>query len=233
MTAAAAGGLFTSVFSLTCRYMRHGCRWHFRGPVDDVLSGKEQFVLTGWHQDVLPFFPYLANFTHLEKRRRPVMLASRSFDGEITERAMRPFGYDFVRGSTGKKGARAALRGLLRASKEGRDVVMIGDGPGPPAHVLQSGPVYIARESGVPLYVARAWARPHHIIGSTWFKMAVPLLRSDVAVFSAGPIDVSGDLEEARQRAEDALHRLGVEADAHLFLRPRVTGGVRWVDRAV
>jgi hypothetical protein len=213
--------------------MRHSCRWHFRGPLDGLLPGEKQFMLAGWHQDVLPFFHYLANFTHLEKRRRPVALSSYSFDGEITARAMRPFGYDFLRGSTGKKGARAALRGLLRMLRAGRDVVTVADGPGPPAHVFSPGPIYLARRSGVPLYVARVWVRPQYILASTWCKLVVPLPRADVAVFSAGPIDVSGDFEEARQRAENELHRLGEEADAHLFLRPRVTGGIRWVDRVV
>lgn len=213
--------------------MRHSCRWHFRGPLDGMLRGEEQFILAGWHQDVLTSFHYLVNFTHLEKRRRPVALSSRSFDGELTARAIRPFGYDFLRGSAGKKGAFGALRGLLRALKAGRDVVMVADGPGPPAHVLKPGPIHLARRSGVPLYLARMWVRPQHILASTWCKLVVPLPRAHIAVFSAGPIDVSGEFEDARQRAENELHRLGDEADAHLFLRPRVTGGVRWVDRVV
>ena len=233
MLSAAVGGLTTAVFSLTTRHVRHACRWHFRGPLDGVLRSGEQFLLAGWHQDVLALFHYLTSFTHLEKRRRPVMLASRSFDGDLTERTMRPFGYDFVRGSAGKKGGRAALRGLLRALSAGRDVVMIADGPLPPPHLMRPGPVYLARRSGVPLYLVRAWVRPHHIWGGTWFKMAVPLPRCDIAVFSAGPIDVGGDFEQARRHAENELRRLGEEVDAHLFLRARVTGGVRWVDRAV
>jgi hypothetical protein len=36
--------------------------------------------------------------------------------------------------------------------------------------------------------------------------------------------------EDARARAEGALNALCVEADAHLYLRSRVTGGIRLCD---
>jgi hypothetical protein len=63
--------------------------------------------------------------------------------------------------------------------------------------------------------------------------MAVPLGRAHLACLSAGPIDVSGTLEEARTRAETALARLCEEADALLYLRRRVSGGVRLASRPV
>jgi lysophospholipid acyltransferase (LPLAT)-like uncharacterized protein len=233
VAAHAAGGLSALIFGLSGRHVRHACRWHFRGPLDDVLRSREQVIVATWHQDVVAFFHYLSMFTAFEKRRRITMMSSRSFDGEVTKSILQVWGYEFVRGSAGKAGSRAALRGLLRAMKNGRDVALIADGPGPPPYRMRKGPIFLARSTGVPLYVARAWTRPQLILARTWFRMALPLPRSDVALFSAGPIDVGGPFEEARLRAEKELRRVGEEADAHLYLRAKVRGGIPLGARAV
>jgi lysophospholipid acyltransferase (LPLAT)-like uncharacterized protein len=227
-----AGGV-TAVFGLTTRYLRHSCRWHLGGPLHAALAEGKPLIVASWHQDALLFFHYLANYTRLEARRPFVMLASRSFDGEVTERIMRPWGFRFVRGSFGRAGGQAAVRGLLRALAAGERVAVVADGPRPPAAVMRRGAAFLARESGVPLYVARAWARPQVLVPRTWFRLAVPLPRAHVACLSAGPIDVSGTLEEARSRAEGELRRLCEEADAFLYLRRQVAGGVRLAARPV
>ncbi len=229
----AIAGVATALSGLTIRYLRHSCRWHLGGPLHAALAEGRPLIVASWHQDVLPFFHYLVNYTRLEARRPFTMLASRSFDGEVTERIMRPWGFRFVRGSFGRAGGSAAARGLLRALKAGERVAIVADGPRPPAGVMRRGAAYLARESGAPLYVARAWARPQVLIPRTWFRMAVPLPRAHLACLSAGPIDVSGTLEEARTRAEGELRRLCEEADGLLYLRRRVSGGVRLAARPV
>lgn len=233
MALAAVGGGVTALFGLTTRYLRHACRWHLGGPLHEALRDGRPLIVASWHQDVVPFFHYLANFSRLEGNRPFRMLASRSFDGDVTERIMRPFGFRFVRGSFGKAGGSAAAKGLLRALAAGERVALVADGPLPPAGVMRKGPVYLARESGVPLYLARAWARPQILVPRTWFRMALPVGRAHIACLSAGPVDVSGTLEEARARAEGGLRRLCEEADALLYLRPEVRGGVRLADRPV
>jgi lysophospholipid acyltransferase (LPLAT)-like uncharacterized protein len=230
--ARAVGAFTTALFTFTARHARHACRWHLRGPLDAAVRSGAPFVLAAWHQDVLPLFHYLA-LHHIERPGRYLMMSSRSFDGEVTERVLRPFGFDFVRGSAGKEGARTALRELQRAARAGRRIVLIADGPVPPPYRLRPGPVQVARHSGLPLFVARAWSRPQQVVPRTWFRMTIPLPRSDIAVFSAGPIDVGGEFEEARSRAEAALHELGRQVDGHLYLTPRPPPGVRFEERAV
>jgi lysophospholipid acyltransferase (LPLAT)-like uncharacterized protein len=228
--AALAGGL-TALFGFTTRYLRHSCRWHLGGPLHEALAAGEPLIVASWHQDVFPFFHYLANHARLEARRPFVMLSSRSFDGEVTARIMRPWGFRFVRGSFAQSGGGTALLGLMRVLEAGQRVAIVADGPRPPAGILRPGPVYLARETGVPLYVARAWARPQVLIPRTWFRLALPLPGARLACLSEGPIDVSGSLEAARARAEAALHGLCEEADAMLYLRPRARGGVRLAAR--
>jgi len=227
LLAYAAGGFSAGFFGMTVRHARHDSRWHLHGPLDDVLRADKPLILAAWHQDVLPLFHYLVTYTKLERRRRFAMLASRSFDGELTERFLRPWGLRFVRGSAGKAGGHAALRGLQRALEAGDSALIIADGPQPPPYVMRAGPIYLARETGVPLYVVRAWARPQFLLAGTWFRMAVPLPRAHFAVCSAGPIDPGGEFEEARLRAEGTLNGLCEAADALLYLRPSVRGGIR------
>lgn len=227
-----ARAITTVAFHQTLRHARRHCKWHIRGPLDQALQEGKQVILTAWHQDGFVLMHYLANYTAAERRHKFVMLASRSFDGELAASVIEPLGIEFVRGSAGKKGAHAALIGLMRALKEGKSVIVIGDGPQPPAYRMQNGPVFLAQRSGVPLYVVRGWARPQLVLSRIWFKMIVPLPYSHVAMFSDGPIDVSGDMEEARARAETSLNRLCTEADAHLYLTPRVNGGVPFYRRA-
>jgi len=222
-----------TLFQWTVRHARNACRWHFSGPLDEALRDGRQVVVTSWHQDVIPLFHYLVNYSKLQHRRRFVMMSSRSFDGELVQRLVAPWGFRFVRGSRGKKGGRAAFKGLRRALRDGFSVVIIGDGPGPPPFEMKPGPVHLASLSGVPLFAVRAWARPQIVWARSWARYALPLPRCDVAIFSEGPVDVSGDAEEARLRAQEALLKLGEEADAHLYLCERVLGGVPLDQRAV
>ncbi len=225
-TARLIWGAVSLLFGLTGRHARLGCRWHLQGPLHEALLDRRQMILVCWHQDVLPMFHYLAQHTFMRKHRPFRVLASKSIDGQITEDLLRPWGFRFVRGSTGKKGARAALRGFLDALEAGESAVIVADGPGPPAYLLQPGPLFMARRSGVPVYVVRGWARPQTHLYGTWFRLAIPLPFCDIAVFSDGPIPVDGTIEEARQRVQDRLNRLCVEADAYLYGKARVKVGM-------
>jgi lysophospholipid acyltransferase (LPLAT)-like uncharacterized protein len=231
LVAGSIGAVFGLSFNQTLRHCRHHCKWHFRGPLDEALRSGQQLIVAAWHQDVLPFFLYLINYTSIEQRQNFVMLVSRSFDGEVTKRILGNWRFEFVRGSAGKAGGRASLLGLTRALRRGKSVVMIADGPRPPANQMRPGPVFLARSTGVPLYVARAWCRPQILIPRVWFRLVVPLPFANYALFSEGPLDVSGDFEEARERAESTQNDLCVEADAHLYLRREVKGGVSFVRR--
>lgn len=216
--AAAVGAATRFVFGMTTRHAR-ACRWTVRGALHEALAREGPLIVTAWHQDVLPFFHYLILRSRFQHPRRWTMLASRSFDGEVTERILAPWGFSFVRGSAGKRGAASALLGLRRALAAGHSVVMIGDGPRPPARRLAPGPAYLARTAGVPLYAARVWARPQWIWPRTWFKPVIPQPYARFVVRSAGPIPVDGTLEESRARIERALNELCVNADADLYLR--------------
>jgi lysophospholipid acyltransferase (LPLAT)-like uncharacterized protein len=233
MVASAVDGLSRLVFGFTLRHQRDQCRYHFSGPLDDALRRGDQLIVAGWHQDILPFFHYLSIYSALERRQRFRMMSSRPFDGELTERVLSAWGFRFVRGSYGKIGAGAALRGYLRAIRAGDSVAIIADGPTPPPYVFRPGAAFLAQASGLPLYVCRAWARPQWIVPTTWFRMTIPMPKHHCGVWSAGPIDQSGSVEDVRLRAEQEMARLGEAVDAALYLRRTVGGGVRLARRDV
>ena len=79
LAAAAAEAVMTLGFGFTLRHARLGCRWDLRGPLDAALRSDGPLIVAAWHQDVLAFFHYVAQYTHLQRKRRPVMMSSRSF----------------------------------------------------------------------------------------------------------------------------------------------------------
>ncbi|MDH3590452.1 MAG: DUF374 domain-containing protein [Planctomycetota bacterium] len=226
------GAVARTFFGMTLRHVRTGCRWTVRGPLDAALKDRGRpLVLAIWHQDVVPMFHYLIATAGFEERRRFVMLASRSFDGELTRRILEPWGYRFVRGSTGKRGARASLLGLCRAVEAGESVIIVADGPKPPARRMQPGAPFVAQATGAPLYVARAWGKPQWLMAGTKFRMVLPLPRSRFALFSER-VDTAGTPEQIRAHAEGTLLSLCADADAELYLRRHPREAVRLVERA-
>lgn len=228
--AALAEGMAKLTFGFTARQMRDHCRFHFSGPLQDALARGDQLVVAAWHQDVIPFFHYLGLHSNFGRTQRFCMMSSRSFDGEVTARVMSPWGFRFVRGSHGKVGAAAALRGYRRAIDEGDSVAIIADGPRPPPYVFRPGAAYLAKSANLPLYVCRVWSRPQWIVPSVWFRMTVPHPRCDMGVWSSGPLDVSGDLDSVCRNAEREMARLAEEVDVALYRDRHPVGGVRWTD---
>ena len=78
-----------------------------------------------------------------------------------------------VRGST-TRGGPAALRGLARAARAGRDLAITPDGPKGPAEEVQLGAVWLAKLTGRPLLPVAFDCRPRPCVGS-WDRIIVPL----------------------------------------------------------
>lgn len=100
-------------------------------------------IFAFWHGRLL-MMPYFY------KGRGATILISRHRDGELVARAMRRFNIASVRGST-TRGWMGGVKGLLRAAKEGRDVVITPDGPKGPRYSAQTGAAMLARATGLPI----------------------------------------------------------------------------------
>ena len=106
------------------------------------LDGKP-IIIAFWHgrQLMMPL---------AYRGRAASILISQHRDGEIIARIMKYFGFGTIRGST-TRGGTQALRQLLQAGKQGRDLVVTPDGPKGPAQKVQTGTLFLAKVTGFPI----------------------------------------------------------------------------------
>src|SRR5262249_35480318 len=144
------------------------------------------------------------------------MLVSQHGDAEILSRAAYHLGFQCVRGSTNRGGAKA-LRELLAKSTK-MNLTITPDGPRGPRRVLAVGPVYLASKLGLPLVClglgsAHPWRLP------SWDQFALPRpysrARGVIGPAMQIPPDLDrGRLEHYRVEVERMLNRLTIEAEA-------------------
>jgi lysophospholipid acyltransferase (LPLAT)-like uncharacterized protein len=164
-------------------------RWREAGVehLDAVRASGRQPILALWHGRILPATVYFRD-------RGVVAMTSQNFDGEWIARIMRRFGYAAARGST-SRGARAALRQLVRDMAEGRPAAFTVDGPRGPAYRAQSGAVWLAKATGnpvVPFHIEadRCWT------ARSWDRTQVPKPWSRVGIAIGAPLEVPPDTDE-------------------------------------
>jgi hypothetical protein len=111
------------------------------------------------------------------------VMVSAHRDGEIIARVGARRGYDFVRGSSTRGGARALLEFTRLARDRSSDLAMIVDGPRGPRREIKDGVLFAASRTGLPIvpmgmHVSRAWRAgswDRHVIGKPFAKVAVVL----------------------------------------------------------
>jgi lysophospholipid acyltransferase (LPLAT)-like uncharacterized protein len=157
------------------------------GPAQSDL-GNGPVIQSFWHRCVFPA-------VYMWRDRGIGVMTSQSFDGEYIARVIGKFGFEPVRGSSTRGGARA-FRGMRRVLEDGRTVAFTIDGPRGPAFVAKPGPVSLARATGAPLvmfYIALsdAW------IFNTWDRFMIPKPFSKALMRVAKIIEVPADADEA------------------------------------
>jgi lysophospholipid acyltransferase (LPLAT)-like uncharacterized protein len=169
--------------------------------VDTSLPADRPWVLCFFHGKQWPLLAW-------KRRRLTAVMVSHSRDGQMQARALTVLGFDVVRGSSSKGGARA-LAGITKRLRKGMDAAFAVDGPRGPYGVMKPGASLAARATGaviVPMgsavaggtVFARAWDR---------FALAWPFGRAAVVV---GPAVAEGDdianaISQANLRAEALL----------------------------
>jgi hypothetical protein len=158
-----------------------------------------QPIYTFWHDRILLG-------TYFFRRRRIVVMTSRSFDGEYIARFIQRFGYGAVRGSS-SRGAVGALAEMVRLARLGCPTGFSIDGPRGPRHEAKMGAVLLAKKTGCPvlpfsLNPARYYSVP------SWDRMQIPYPFTRCAVRFAPPVSVHRDADDAALEAKrDELQR--------------------------
>lgn len=186
---------------------------------DTTLIGEENLLaargeggghfMAMWHGRMIVPLPHHAH-------RDWCVLVSPSDDGDISESLLESFGYEVIRGSSSRTGARA-LRAMLAALKTGKVLVITPDGPRGPRHSMNLGLAWMARATGhaiVPcgFVCDRAWR------ARSWDRFTVPKPGARLALVYGPPIRVEREGgEEELERATELIRERMLAAELEGF----------------
>ncbi|HVL38605.1 MAG TPA: lysophospholipid acyltransferase family protein [Fimbriimonadaceae bacterium] len=175
--------------------------------VEAIPGGK---IYAGWHGRTL----IAAN---LFKGKGVWTIISQSRDGEMQNRIFKKFGFNTIRGSTGRGGVRAAVE-AIKVLRQGATMAFTPDGPRGPSGVVQGGIMLMAQKAGAALVPVGVSARPRWL-APTWDRYLVPWPFARAIMIFGDPIDVpqeasEEEFEAIRLRFESEMHRLEREAEA-------------------
>ncbi len=179
---------------------------------DELISNGKGIIYAHWHRYAQYYFMYASH-------KRHVIMSSHKDSGEVGARTMKSVGILTVRGAPKKvkksgrikdmKGKEALDAMIKLIRDEGFNAGLTVDGPSGPALVLKKGLVHLARESGAPILVLNAAARPHFTL-PTWDGMWMPAPLSKIVYIFTGPFYVpkgadDEKMEEIRLEIEDHM----------------------------
>ncbi len=189
--------------------------------VDPVLGIGGLRIYIFWHENILiPL--YLRGHCNL------AMLLSQHPDAEILARVAHHMGFDCVRGSTYRGGAKAMWELFDRGHSQ--HLTITPDGPRGPRRQLAQGPIYLASRLQLPLVVMGfGYDRPWRV--NSWDQFAVPRPFSRGRAVIGPPLMLPRDLdreglERCRERVEQLLNNFTCEAEAWAVAGTRKVGEV-------
>lgn len=184
----------------------------------NLIGLTARFEVTGWenHEKAeagggLPIYVFWHDriflTTYWWRKRRIVVLTSRSFDGEYIARFIQRFGYGAVRGSS-TRGAVGAIVEMARLMRARCTTAFTIDGPKGPRYIAKMGAVLLAKKTGHPIVpvtmqLQRYWTLP------SWDLFQIPKPFTRARVYVAPPIYVPPDADEEMLAAKrDELQRV-------------------------
>ncbi len=161
---------------------------------------------------VLAFFHGTQLLLHkLHRRGRTCVMVSHSRDGELQAAALATLGFDVVRGSSSRGGARALAAMVRRLREPGTDAVFAVDGPRGPYGVVKPGALALAEQARARVIPAGAAARRGVVLERAWdrFVLPWPFTRVDIVLGvpvepSVGPERLARAIAECNELAQRA-----------------------------
>ena len=169
------------------------------GPASARWNTGQGTILVTWHsRTLLPVWLY--------GPKGWVTIISLSRDGEYQNRIFRRFGWDVVRGSSSRGGARALVK-AVRKLQAGATVTITPDGPKGPLHVVHPGALFLSQKTGAPIYPVGISAYPRWSL-PTWDHYMLPSPFSRGAVVYGEPMTAPPDASpQALAELEQELAR--------------------------
>jgi lysophospholipid acyltransferase (LPLAT)-like uncharacterized protein len=160
-----------------------------------------RYIYAFWHENMLLLAYHYG-------RPDVLVLISHHADGQLIADICTHLHFGLIRGSTTRGGAEA-LRQMIQAGS-GAHLAITPDGPRGPRRKVQSGLVYVAARTGMPIVpIGIGFRRPWRM--KSWDRFAVPRPWSRAICITAEPIHVPDvtdreQLEHYRKLVEEALH---------------------------
>jgi lysophospholipid acyltransferase (LPLAT)-like uncharacterized protein len=191
-----------------------------------IIGRTVKFKVEGWknweaasHDGKIPIYTFWHNrvflATYFWRRRRIVVMTSRSFDGEYIARFIQRFGYGASRGSS-TRGATGAVVEMIRLMRAGCPTAFTIDGPRGPKYVAKMGAVLLARKTGNPILPFTITPERFWEAKKSWdgFQVPKPFTRARVRI--APPIFVPPNADDAELNSKrDELQRALDEINQH------------------
>ncbi|HEY4232450.1 MAG TPA: lysophospholipid acyltransferase family protein [Lacipirellulaceae bacterium] len=219
--AAKLGGLVAAKSILTWMQTLDTRAVFYDRAVDPAFGVSGPRIYIFWHEYLL--LPLaLRGHCHLS------MLLSQHADADILAHIAHHVGFDCVRGSSRRGGARALME--LEEQSQRKHLTITPDGPRGPRRQLAMGAVYLASRLQLPLVVMGfGYDRPWRV--NSWDRFAVPRpfsrARAVIGPAMMVPADLDrSDLEHCRQRAERLMNCLTREAETWAAAGTRKMGEV-------
>ena len=144
-------------------------------------------------------------------------LISLSKDGEMQNNIFQRFGFQTIRGSTGRGGVRGALQ-AARKVKEGGVLAFTPDGPRGPTHKVQLGVILMAEKSGAPIVPIGCSANGRWLFKKSWDSYMIPKPFAKAYYLVGEPIYIPPGQNEAQRMVfatvvESAINALEKRAE--------------------
>ena len=183
---------------------------HNRKYVKYSYSTDRPIMFVVWHGHML-----LPIYVH--RHEKVIAMVSEHTDGEMIARTVERLGFLTVRGSSTRGGSKA-YRAMLRALKSGKHCTILPDGPNGPRHEFKMGAVQLAQRANAIIQPLTFGAQKS-ITLKTWDRFTMWKPFSRIALVYGKPISLPRkttpeQLEDWRQKVENRLNNLQVEADA-------------------
>ncbi len=194
-----------TVVATLIRALAATLRIRFEGKeiISETLASGSSVLVFGWHELLLVAICDL-------RHDHPILMVSRSRDGERIARVAEQLGIRVVRGSSSRGGARALLE-MVRAMREPTLAGHLVDGPRGPRREVKPGLVVMAQRSRAALvpmtyYVSHKWT------ARSWDRFQVPLPFTRIVGRFLPARCLPADLDEAAVAA--LCTELGAELEA-------------------
>jgi lysophospholipid acyltransferase (LPLAT)-like uncharacterized protein len=179
--------------------------------INKFYDTNKNFVLAFWHGTML--VPW-----YVHRNKNFAAIVSKSKDGGLLERVLKPMNYTVVRGSS-HTGGSVALGILVDYAKNEKSIAITPDGPKGPPRKLKPGAVITAKRSNIPLVLLGVGYQFKSELHS-WDKFQIPRFFSKVNLIYSDPIIIDNELsyDETSKVIEECEHNLNkFQEEAEIF----------------